>query len=252
MIDNASEVFSYGNTSTLQQASVPSPFGGLSIDRAVSFWDRTHRAVFTYYYELPLMRSQNGPLGRLLGGWALSGITAFESGVPYTVLNGQDADGRWQLLMIAPISIPLVAKVYAQCRVTPHPQVTEIQTQETSRSILERLAISGFPPIPAPTPRVRATSVATLSAHLEPRNFDVNVMKNIRMSEGVSLQFRAEFYNFFNTPQYGRVSESPFAPSQNLQTVSASVFNSPAGLFLDKTVPDGGGRVIRWQLRLNF
>jgi hypothetical protein len=72
------------------------------------------------------------------------------------------------------------------------------------------------------------------------------------MNEGVSFQFRAEFFNLFNTPQYGKVSESPFAPSQNLQTVSANVFNSPPGLFLNETIPDGGGRVIRWQLRLQF
>ena len=32
-------------------------------------------------------------LGRLAGGWQLSGVTRFESGAPFTVLNGFDADG---------------------------------------------------------------------------------------------------------------------------------------------------------------
>jgi hypothetical protein len=66
------------------------------------------------------------------------------------------------------------------------------------------------------------------------------------------LQFRAEFYNVFNTPQYGTVSVSPFSPSQLVQTVAANVSASQPGLFLRETAMDGGGRVIRWQLRLHF
>jgi hypothetical protein len=27
------------------------------------------------------------------GGWQIAGITTYESGVPYTVVNGQDSDG---------------------------------------------------------------------------------------------------------------------------------------------------------------
>jgi len=92
-IDNASEIFSFGNTSSLQNASVPSLFGGLQIDRSVGFFDRPHRAVFTYVYELPFTKSQQGLIGHVAGGWQLSGLTTYESGVPYTVVNGNDADG---------------------------------------------------------------------------------------------------------------------------------------------------------------
>src|SRR4030095_1280374 len=75
------------------QASFPSIFGGQALERAVSFFDRTHRFSVTYVYELPCMREQNGFLGQLLGGFQRSGVTTFESGVPLTVVNGQDADG---------------------------------------------------------------------------------------------------------------------------------------------------------------
>jgi len=51
---------------------------------------------------------------------------------------------------------------------------------------------------------------------------------------------------------YGKVSVSPFAPPQNAQIISANVFTSPSGQFLNETAQDGGGRVIRWQLRLRF
>jgi hypothetical protein len=58
--------------------------------------------------------------------------------------------------------------------------------------------------------------------------------------------------NAFNTPMYGKVSVTPFAPVQGNQLISANVFSSPAVRFLNANVPDGGGRVIRWQLRLRF
>jgi hypothetical protein len=252
LIDNVSEIFTYGNTSTLQQASVPSPFGGLSIDRAVSFWDRTHKAGFTYYYELPLMQSQRGAVGHLLGGWALSGITTFESGVPYTVLNGQDADGLGGPNYDRPDFNPAGRKGVRAVPSNTSP--TGYRNPDAGNEPIDprEARYIGISANTGPN----ATQPGNLGRNTERapgiRNFDVNIIKNIRLRETTSLQFRAEFFNFFNTPQYGKVSESPFAPSQNLQFVSASVFNSPPGQFLNETIPDGGGRVIRWQLRLRF
>jgi hypothetical protein len=92
LIDDASEVFGVSQTNLPQQAAFPSVFGGQPADRAVSFFDRTHRASITYVYALPWMSEQRGALGRLLGGWELSGVTTWESGVPLTVVNGQDVD----------------------------------------------------------------------------------------------------------------------------------------------------------------
>ena len=49
--------------------------------------------VFSYVYELPWMKQQKNVLGYIVGGWQVSGLTAYESGNPYTVTNGQDSDG---------------------------------------------------------------------------------------------------------------------------------------------------------------
>ena len=70
--------------------------------------------------------------------------------------------------------------------------------------------------------------------------------------EGLTVEFRTEFYNIWNTPMYGTVSASPFAPQQSNQIISANVFSSGAGQFLNPNILDGGGRVIRYQLRLHF
>jgi hypothetical protein len=251
-IDNGSEIFSFGNTSTLQNASVPSFFGGLQIDRGISFWDRTHRLVFTYNYEIPFMKSQRGPIGRVLGGWQLAGLTTYESGVPYTVVNGQDADG-------------LGGSTYDRPNLNPsgRPGVRAVPNAASPTGYVN--PDNGNLPIDPAEARyigitnntgARRTAPGYLGRNTQRgpglKNWDVNVSKNIRLTERFQLQFRTEFYNIFNTPMYGKVSESPFAPSQNAQTIGASVFNSQPGLFLNETAQDGGGRVIRWQLRLHF
>jgi hypothetical protein len=67
---------------------------------------------------------------------------------------------------------------------------------------------------------------------------------------GLSVQFRAEFFNIFNHQQYGSGSVSPFSPAGS--GPSASVFTSPSGQFLQSQFGDGGGRVIRYLLKLTF
>jgi hypothetical protein len=81
-------------------------------------------------------------------------------------------------------------------------------------------------------------------------NFNVNFFKGIRIAERLRAEFRTEMYNIWNHPQYGVASVSPFAPGSG--SISASAQNSPGGRFLQPQFMDGGGRVIRYQLKLIF
>jgi hypothetical protein len=88
-------------------------------------------------------------------------------------------------------------------------------------------------------------------------NWNVNLLKRTRMTEGTTLEFRTEFYNIFNHPQIGQGSVSPFAPTGNPTAsnfIASSVNTSTAGFFLvpNTSLADGGGRVIRYQLKLIF
>ena len=92
LIDYGSEIFASGNYTT-QQAAVPTIFGGLPREKGPSLFDRPNRFVVTFNYQLPFYKSKSGALGRVLGGWELTGIYTYESGVPYSITNGVDADG---------------------------------------------------------------------------------------------------------------------------------------------------------------
>jgi outer membrane receptor protein involved in Fe transport len=253
-IDNAHDVFQVTNSNTPQNTSLPSIYGGLHIDRSVSQLDRPHRAVFSYFYGLPWLKSQRGALGRMLGGWQISGVTTFESGVPVTITNGPDADGIGSNYDRPDFNPAGQKGVRAQFSTTSptgyvNPDAGNTPIDPKTAQFIGLPAFAG-----APTPARTGNLGRNTERMRGINNFNLNFQKNIRLVERVSMEFRTEMYNIWNHPQYGYGSFSPFGPSANSQigNIAASVQNSPAGRFLQPQFLDGGGRVIRYQLKLVF
>ena len=59
----------------------------LKNSRGLSDFDRPHRLALSYRYDLPFFSSAQGWQHAVLGGWAISGITIFQSGTPFSVLD---------------------------------------------------------------------------------------------------------------------------------------------------------------------
>lgn len=57
--------------------------------RSLSVFNAAHRFVLSYYYELPVRRF-SGVAGQILNGWAVSGITQFQSGFPIHLQSFDD------------------------------------------------------------------------------------------------------------------------------------------------------------------
>ncbi len=82
--DNAPGDFAVGN---LGISVAPIDSYNLSREYGPSGFDTNHRLVVSHVYELPFGRgrkwlNQSGPAAWVLGGWDLSGITNFTSGIP--------------------------------------------------------------------------------------------------------------------------------------------------------------------------
>ena len=257
LITNADEVFATGvATSAASVFAVPAIFGGDRLDRALSQNDRTHRAAFTYVIDSPWFRDQRGFAGHALGGWQVSGVTSFESGQPFTVLNLLDADGiggNNDRPTFNPLgqrgvrAIPVVDATGAILRYT-NPETGATIDPLTAQFIVNpAYVIGGSGSVPR---------VGNLGRNTERspgiNNWNVNLIKRTNVSENVKVEFRTEFYNIFNHPQYLTGSVSPFSPTggtvtSNANTATVGQFLNPAG-----TTTDGGGRVIRYQLKLIF
>lgn len=82
-IDNASEIFStFGGGQSI--ANPQNPFNSTDGERGLSAFHQKHNFTSNFIYELPVYKSQNGLVGKLLGGYQVSGIITFGSGNPYT------------------------------------------------------------------------------------------------------------------------------------------------------------------------
>ncbi|HET6855009.1 MAG TPA: TonB-dependent receptor [Pyrinomonadaceae bacterium] len=256
LIDNASEVFGVADTNLPQQAAFPSVFGGQPLERAVSLFDRPHRFSLTYVYAVPFMRDQRGFAGHVLGGFEISGVTTFESGVPLTVINGQDADsigGNLDRPDFNPNGQTGVRAVPAIATATVNPCGVTVgatfYTNPDAGGACINPANAQYIGLLAGTGRRGNLGRNTLRTRGQ-NNWNLNVLKRVTVGEAKYFELRAEFYNVFNHPQYGTGSVSPFSPGST--GIPANVFTSAAGQFLHPEFSDGGGRVIRYQLKFAF
>ena len=77
---------------TNSASQVPQDYFDISSEYALSVFDRTHRVVVNYIWEIPGPKA--GLLKHLVGGWQLAGVTSLQSGQPFTVVTGQDTNGN--------------------------------------------------------------------------------------------------------------------------------------------------------------
>ena len=72
-------------------------------NRAVSDWDMTHQINSNWVYELPFGRgkkwgnSSNAFVNAVFGGWSISGLYRWSSGLPFSIGNGFQFPTNWEL-----------------------------------------------------------------------------------------------------------------------------------------------------------
>jgi hypothetical protein len=88
MINDSDDILGGAVNSTV--AAVPFNF---KLDRGRSGFDQPQRLVVNFTYELPFLKEQRNLLGKVVGGWMVSGTVTESSGTPYTVYNAYNALG---------------------------------------------------------------------------------------------------------------------------------------------------------------
>jgi len=181
-----------------------------SLSRALSAFDLRHNFVVSYSYQLPierLFRASN----RATLGWEFAGITHFASGLPVTLINYGDNS----LLGAEPNGInnygvdePDVAAGPLRLNHNPRNGQPYFNSAMFSENAL------GTP----------GNASRRFFSGPGMENFDMALLKNLRLTEFKSLQFRIEAFNVFNHAQFfgpqsvdGNISSSTFG-----QVVSAA------------------------------
>jgi hypothetical protein len=185
-IDSASEIF---NPSSGEVAVAQNSFNRRA-DRGRSAYDRPHRLSGNFVYELPFYRDQKGFVGHLLGGWQINGFFTFQSGAPFTILNGSDPAGA-----LSGINSLVGDAIRPNINTNlPLSSMTIEEILAAGGRSLFRLLGAGERVGGAGRNILRADGI---------NNFDFGLFKNTRITENQRLQLRAEFYNFTNTRDFG-------------------------------------------------
>ena len=158
-------------------------------ERASSVNDIRHRLVVGYYWELPFAQLPPGATRVFLGGWSLGGIVTLQNGSPIEVSQSGDSQNRDG----SPQRPNLVPGQKAAIPSADRNPDRYFNTAAFSRSVL---AYGNSPRNPLVGRGLKT--------------FDLSVSKAFRMPfrEAHQLLFRAEFFNAFNTPQFGNPGSS--------------------------------------------
>lgn len=199
--------------------------------------DIRSRFVGNFIWELPFgegKRFLSGPgaASRWLGGWQFNGIVTLQTGSPYTVTASYDG------------SVSGVHAVYADCLGNFFAGTTNNHNLYTTTGFLVNPAAFAFP-----ADGTYGTCAPRMFHGPGIQTADLSLFKNFKFTERWLLQFRAEFFNAFNHPNFAN-------PSPNI-----GPGNTPSGFQVTNTLApilgtDSGGpgdpREIQFALKLYF
>jgi hypothetical protein len=150
---------------------------------SLSLFDARHRLVYSYYWELPL-RKRQGLAGKLINGWALSGITSFQTGFPVRITSSDDLELMNSFDFELPGQPDLVGR-FARL----NPRGPGNLAFDPSAFAPQALGTIGSAP-------------RSVCCGPGINNFDIGLHKKTSLTERTSLEFRAEMFNIVNHAQF--------------------------------------------------
>jgi hypothetical protein len=182
-----------------------------------SDFNRPHRLVISYLWALPRFHAGQGFAGTALSGWGLSGVTTFQSGHSMTILDSSAG------------TIYGASFFFWQTRgqlcdgTSPDQAATSGSVTSRLNDYLNPNAFCAPPTIGDGTGFGNSGRGVVRSP--DQRNFDFAITKDtpLKFKETTNLQFRAEFFNAFNTPQFGDPGLTlPFANFGQITTTTVA------------------------------
>jgi hypothetical protein len=223
----------FNNETTLADSYGPSDF------------DRTHRLVVSYRYDLPFFKGETGAKRLLLSDWAVSGITIVQSGLPFSVLDSG------------------AGTAFLGAGFTPGTLTGSLASGSTLASALSTGSIgsrvtNGYLNPAAFTPAAElypaqcqvdsnfcTTGFGNLARNVfrgpGQQNWDFSLIKNFKLSERQNLRFTTDFFNMWNHANFANPTVT------DVETISPS--NSPFGKITSLV---GTPRLIQFSLRYSF
>lgn len=167
------------------------------------------RLVMSPIWQLPFGKgqpflNQGGVTNALAGGWELSGIVTFQTGFPFTVLSNFDYSNTNSFF----------PRPDRTCNGAGPQTVAEwFNVNCFNTDALSQALANGAPRF--------GNSGRNILTGPGIQEWDVSLIKRNSITEKLNLEFRAEFFNIFNHPNFG-------LPGATVDTQSAGVITSAA------------------------
>jgi hypothetical protein len=206
----------------------------LKRDWGPSALNATHQASFSAHYDLPFGKGQrwmgnaSTNANRIIGGWQLNQITTLLSGFPFTPQIGANVSGDGD---------------------TRNPDRPNLNPAFTG-PVVTGNPNQWFDPNAFSLPAFGTFGNLGRGTFSGPglTEVDLSVLKNIAVSERISLQFRAEFFNLMNHSNFASPNQTVFTNTGSA-VAPKYVINPTAGLITSlATTP----RQIQFGLKLMF
>ena len=189
---------SFDNSSSLEE--VINPFNP-ALSRSLSLFDARQRLTFTYNWALPIP-AHTGAVGKVINGWEVSGVTAFQSGFPILITSASDIELQNDFNGFMTPGEP--------------DQVAPFRTMDPRKNPQQLY----FDPAAFANPALGQIGNSRRTVCCGPgiNNFDMAFLKNTPVGERTTLQFRAAFFNIFNHTQFFN-PDGNFSDGSNFGTV---------------------------------
>ena len=170
--------------------SGPMDSNNLLRDRGPSAFDVRHNLSISFNYSLPYGQK------KYWGGWELSGIASLHSGVPFTVTQstGLTSNGTGN---------------------RPNRTGSGVLANRNQKMWFDTSAFAAV----TETTGTYGNSGRNILMSPSNRTLDMSLVKNTDIFERVHTQFRAEFFNLANTPQFA-------APNSTIGSASIGIISS--------------------------
>jgi Carboxypeptidase regulatory-like domain len=214
----------------------------INASRGLSDFDVPQRLVISYVYDLPFFQDASGFKGHVLGGWEVSGVTIFQSGLPFSII-----DSGAGTAFLGAGSTPLLGAELA-----PGATISDGYTHGSTAARLNGwVNINNFTPVPILAANQAAcnggdtnycvTGFGNLGRNVyrgpSQQNWDFSIIKNFKITERQALRFTADFFNLWNHANFANPVSTDVESPGNFGVITST-----------KGVP----RLIQFSLRFSF
>ena len=226
-IDNGSNGSGDGDSVVPQNVACP------ECERASGIWDARHVFNANAVYELPFgpnkpYLNRQGVVGSIVGSWEVTSTAIARTGFPVNVMVNRSA-----------VSVPDGNTSSQRPDLVPGVSLTPLG----GRSIGQWINPSAFA---MPADGTFGNAPRDIARGPGAWQMDLGMIKRVSVGERAQLEFRSEFFNLFNHPQYG-LPQATFGVQgfgTIIQTVNTTAPVSPIG--------SGTPREMQFALKLKF